>query len=272
MDFGKIFGRAFRYPLNYRIFSIIFVYNFFVTLPTLFFAPPGNGALTFSEFKSLMYIFVPLWIVSFFVSNFLAVFYFHNSSKYFKNMKYFNLGKSYKAAKERYFPFLITQILILAIMLISFLFFVGLFFLPALFGLSNNFSVIFGIIIGLISLFIIGFFIFLSPVVCLLEKKNPLDSLKKSFDLIKVNKSVTFVFWIVLIMFMLLISFIGSVPEALYSYFTGREIFIFSLVQILFTSYTGLFSYSSQVNFYLSISKKVSKRKHKKKKTKKKKK
>ena len=196
------------------------------------------------------------------MGNLLAAFYFYDASKYFPRMKYNKIGKSFEYAKKRYIPLLETQILLFVVS-VSFFFIFGGFTLFAFFDVFPM-SYVIGIIPGIIALLLISFFLFLSPIVCVVEKKSPMDSLKGSMKVIKKNKANTFIVLLLIFVISLSISVIGSLPSSIYSFYT-TGITTISIVltafELLFGTYAGLFSYSAQVNYYLSIKKKTKKKK-----------
>src|SRR4030042_5510593 len=107
MDFQKIFGKAFRYPLNLKIFTIFFIFSLFMTVPPIMYAPSG-GMQTMQEIVDLFTFLIPFWVISFFIGSFMAAFFYDNASRY-RDGKSGKLSESLKTAKKRYFPLLGTQ-------------------------------------------------------------------------------------------------------------------------------------------------------------------
>lgn len=275
MDFGKIFGPALRYPLNSKLFLILFLFSFCMILPVMIHMPTGvEQTLNVSELKAFFRLFVPLWIISFFVGNFLAAFFFDSASRYLPKMKYGKLKDSFESAKKRYFSLLATQILFFIIVCfvfcVTFLIFGGFSLLtipftsltfggvPAIVSLG----ILLGLFIGVVTSVAAVFLLFLSPVVCVVDKLGPIDSLRRSFNLIKINKANTFVFGIILLIIIFSIGFVGVLPSMIYSLTTGNVVrgfnagmILFTIIQLIFGVYTGLFNYSAQVNYYHSLKK-----------------
>jgi|GEM_PF-2241529 len=265
MDFGNVFGKAFSYPLNLKIILILFIYTLFITLPVTLYSPTFTGKTpTLSELKAFFNLFIPLWAISFFVGNFLAAFFYDSASRYSQKMKYGKLKDSYEKAKSRYLPLLATQILLFLIVILVFFVFGGFSFVFIFFNLPVIFLI--GLLIGISAAVIAAFFLFLSPFFCVLDKSGPVDSLKKSFKLIKINKLNTFIFWIILFIVVIFIGMIGSLPSVFYSIeyqsLTGK--ILLTIIQLIFGAYSGLFVYSAQVNFYHSLNKQRTKKKGKK--------
>ncbi|MCK4635115.1 MAG: hypothetical protein KAT37_04535 [Candidatus Aenigmarchaeota archaeon] len=256
MEFSKIFGKAFRYPLNLKLFFILFVFSFCITIPTMIYMPTqGLETFSVSEIKAFFGFLVPLWLVSFFVGNFLAAFYFDSASRYSSKMKYGKLKDSFETTKKRYLPLLATQILFFIILGIVFLVFGGFSMLSFYMVLPSIFLV--GIFIGVLAIVVVAFFLFFCPVACVLDKLGPVDSLKTSFKFVKVNKINTFVFCLILFIVVFFIGLLGSFPSTLYYITTGSvtygltaENLLFTIINIIFGAYTGLFAYSAQVNYY----------------------
>jgi hypothetical protein len=260
MDFDKIFNKAFRYPLNLNLFLILFIFSLFASLPTTVYNYSYiPEAFSISQLKELLMLFIPIWIISFFVGNFLAAFFFDSASRYFPKMKHGKLKDSFKTAKKRYISLLGTQILFFIILAFIFLFLSGLFIV---FLFVNPTIFLFGILIGALAAVITAFFLFFCSIACVLDKLNPVDSLKRSFNLVKVNKLNTLVFWIILIIIAIIIGFIGALPSLIYSFSMGSNLqslnskfLFFVIIQFIFGTYLGLFIYSAQVNYYRSLKK-----------------
>jgi hypothetical protein len=170
-------------------------------------------------------------------------------------------------AKERFFPFLLTLIIMMLILLACFgsiiLFSIIFVFLGIQAGLAFLIIGVIWFLVGSVVGIIVFFMIFLAPVICVLEKARPVDSIKKSWNLIMDNKLNTFLFLIIFFFIYLLVILIGSVPGTISSLLMGQPqtlsvqglaFFIFS---IFFNVYAAIFAYSVDVNYYLSIKKKA---------------
>ena len=120
MEFNKIFGRAFRYPFNFNLFLILFIFSLCISLPTTIYTHSyTSGTFGISQLKDFFMFLIPIWIISFFVGNFLAAFFFDSASRYYPKMKYGKLMNSLETAKKRYISLLGTQILLFIVNLES---------------------------------------------------------------------------------------------------------------------------------------------------------
>lgn len=256
MDFQRIFGTAFRYPIHLKIFIIIFVFSLFMTVPPVFYAPSGRLE-TVQELFNFFNFMVPFWIISFFVGSFLAALFYDSASRYYPKMKYGNIKESLSTAKKRYVPLLGTQILLFFMVAVVFAAFLAGPFILILLGVPSETLLLVGILLGISSLVLMVFFLFLGPFVCVLDGLGPFDSLKKSYYLVKGNKMNTFVFWLILLFVVLIISFLGSLPSSVYAVMGGGTFsslgMVLVLFQVILSSYSVLFAYSANVNFYTTL-------------------
>ncbi|UCG95547.1 MAG: hypothetical protein JSV92_00665 [archaeon] len=285
MDFGKIFGKALRYPFRLEFYLIFFIFNLAVTIPVMFIFPYSVSAdISVAQLREMLIFMIPLWLISFLVGIFLAAFFLDSANRYFPRSGYGKIKDSFNTAKKRYLPLLGTKILFFIVLGLVMIVFGGAFLLPLLCLPFHPLMLIPALILGATAVIIAAFLLFLSPVACVLDKLGPVDSLKRSFNLVRVNKINTFGFLVILLILAILISLIGSLPSIIYSLVTRNlvygltvENFLFTIIQLLFGSYVGMISISSQANFYQSLkkdtkgfSRAVKKRKTKKKRRKKK--
>ncbi len=256
MDFEKIFKTAIRYPFDWRIFSIYFIFNFLISFP-IWISLGTTQMSTMEGISSYFGLLVPLWIISFFVGTFIIGFYYDNSSRFFPRMKRTAIKKSLEVAKKRYIPLLGTQFLLSVVFFCVFFVFGGFSLLPVLSGASfDTASVLIGSLIGSAALLVALFFLFLTPFACVLDKLNPIRSIKKSFSMINKNKMDTFAFLILLLIINYIISFIGMIPIFVYEMFYEAvtfNMFPFFLFQTFFSVLSYLFAISSITNFYLTL-------------------
>ena len=126
VDFGKIFGFALRYPLRKDVFFLLFTVNlifgllsWFVTGYLIGDAVGLEGAAALTQLISSFIYLAPITIVSFIVTIFLIPLYFHNSMEFYKGKRK-PIFDSLGVAKERFFPFLLTLIIMMLILLACF--------------------------------------------------------------------------------------------------------------------------------------------------------
>lgn len=257
MDFQKIFGTAFRYPLNMKIFTVFFVFNLFMTVPPILYAP-SSQIQTMQEIVNMFMFLVPFWIISFFIGSFVAAFFYDSASNYYHKTKYGKFSESLGTAKKRYVPLLGTQILFFLIVAIVFAAFAAGPLMLTLAGFSFGVLLFTGLLLGLSAAVVLAFFLFLCPLACVLGGFGPFESLKKSYSLVRVNKAGVLAFGLILFLVVFIIGIAGSIPSSTYTVSGGETLsatgFVLILFQVLFSSYVGLFVYSASVNLYTSLS------------------
>jgi len=201
---------------------------------------------------------VPLWILSLFVGTFIIGIYYDNASRFFPRMKPASIKKSLVVAKKRYIPLLGIQILLSIIFFCVFFVFGGFSIFSILSGNFDVASVLIGVLTGVTALLITSFFLFLTPFACVLDKLDPLKSLKKSFNLVNKNKMDTFAFLILMMIGYYIISFIGTIPKLVYTLLQKSTVYSFNmfpffLFQLVFSVIAFLFVISSITNFYIIL-------------------
>lgn len=250
-----MFGRALRYPFNSKIFLLIFIVNLATALPSWFYITSlGLESInTVGGLMNFFFLMIPIWVVNFLIFVFLIGLYYHNASKFFSRGKHAGLEKSFDRAKERYIPLLGTMVLLMVIFGLGFFIFGGF----GIFMASTSMVYVLGVFPGIIAVIVLTFYLFLAPPITVIEKAGPLESLKRSFSLLKKNKLNTFAFFVILAILAYIISLIGMAPMWIYQISTRNMLLTtstwmlpFIIVQLFFGTYVSLLSYSSQVNYY----------------------
>ncbi len=270
VNFGRIFGRAFRYPFRRDVFFLLFAVQVIFGVSTWFvvgYFTEGMGGLeAFGRIVSFIAYLIPLIILNWVVMIFLMGAYFENSAFFYRG-KEKGIFESLRIAKERFFPLLLTLVIIILVLLACFggpLFLVIL--LPSLAmqtGSSLPVAILVGGLIWLLTGAVIGavvfFMTFLAPVSCVIDRLGPLESIRKSWALIRRNKLNTFLFLLIFFVIYTAISMIGSVPDII-PLLMGSELpmlslqsFSLTIFRTFFNVYLFLFTYSSNVNFYLAV-------------------
>ena len=271
IDFGKVFGVALKYPLRKDAFFLLLAFQFIVTLPVWFITGYfiGNATMgmtaspdTLGKFiPSLAYV-VPIVIIGWLVGVFLTSLYFHNAMRFYKGKRR-PVIESFTLAKERFFPLLVTIVIVVLVLIACLGGGLALIILPFLLRQTSTLPfVIFGLVwflIGSIIGVVFLFMTFLAPVFCVLGKSRPTESLKKSWNLVMKNKLNTFLFFIILSVIYVGISFASSIPQVVFTLFAGQypalsvHGLFFFIFRMIFTVYLMLFMYSSYVNYYLDL-------------------
>jgi hypothetical protein len=104
--------------------------------------------------------------------------------------------------------------------------------------------------------FILGFILFLAPVIIVLENKTFIDGTKKSFDIIRNTFKESVIFYLILV---IVIDFLFLFPGNIrfwYQVMTGIDIVIpgFNYLQLILSSGWFIFYNAAIVGFYLNIS------------------
>ncbi|UCC91381.1 MAG: hypothetical protein JSV39_03650 [Candidatus Aenigmatarchaeota archaeon] len=270
LDLGKVFGFALRYPLRKDVFFVLFAVTLIFSLLSWFLTGyligdvsalggAGLAEIIGGVVSSAIYL-GPVIIAGWLVGIFLTAAYFDNSAKFFKGKRKPILG-SFEIAKERFLPLLVTLIILGLVLLACFGGFLFI-LIPTLIapqtGLIFLVAGVIWILAGLVIGAVVAFMTFLSPVFCVLDKTGPVDSIKKSWNLIGKNKLNTFLFFIIFFVIFIAVSLAGSIPEIVFAFFAGEipllsiESFSFLVFRMIFTVYLNMFAYSSYVNYYLS--------------------
>ncbi len=274
LDFGKVFGFALGYPFRKDVFFVLFAVTLIFSLPSWFltgYLISYAGALEGTGITEIIGVVVsyavyigPVIIAGWLVGIFLTAAYLDNSAKFFKGKRKPIIG-SFEIAKERFFPLLVTLIILGLVLLAcfgGFLFILIPAFIAPQTGLIFLAAGVIWLLAGLVIGAVVAFMTFLSPVFCVLDKTAPVDSIKKSWNLIGKNKLNTFLFLIIFFVIFIAVSLAGSIPEIVFAFFAGEipilsiESFSFMFFRMIFTAYLNIFAYSSYVNYYLSIRKK----------------
>jgi hypothetical protein len=271
VDFGKLFGLALRYPLKRDVYFLLLVFSLITGILSWFVTGYFMGDITGAEASvadfmgklivSMVYL-APVTIISWLIGILLMSLYFHNSM-WFYNGKRKPIIESFDITKKRFLPLLLTIIVIMLILVACF----GGAFLLIVFSLITQqiLMLIAGAIwlmIGAIIGVFVSFMIILAPVFCVLEKTGPMESVKKSWNIIMKNKLNTFLFLIIYFVIFIIIWLVGSIPETVYTLLAGQspmlslESLSFFVFRMFFSVYLTLFAHSSFVNYYLSIKKK----------------
>jgi hypothetical protein len=266
--FNKIFGKALAYPFSRKdvllvffLVNLIFSFLGWYITNTLF--NLSDFSLTIEKFIEVIFYIIPVNIIGWIFWIFLMPTYLENSAHFYKGKRK-PLFESFDASKKRFLPllgvFIIFGLLILAcfggFLLIIYAIISGLDL--TLIGLAGLWFII-GSIVGIVLMF----FFFLSPAICVFEKARPIESFKKSFQLVSKNKLNTFLFFIIIILMFFAISIIGSIPELIYGFVAGLPTpfsipdFSFMLIRSFVSSYLGLFFYASFAFYYLNVKRKV---------------
>ncbi|MEE9323008.1 MAG: hypothetical protein V3U72_00535 [Candidatus Aenigmarchaeota archaeon] len=272
VDFGKVFGPALKYPLRKDVYFLLFAFTLIFGLPIWFLTGYFLGDIGVVEgivvaeiigtFTSYMIYLAPVTIISWLIGIFLMAMYFDNSM-WFYNGKGRSILESFEIAKGRFFSLMLTSIVIILIFAACF----GGAFLFIIFSFlaqQTNILLVIGVIwffIGSIIGAIVMFTIFLAPIFCVLEKTGPMDSIKKSWNLIMKNKLNTFIFLIIYFVIFIVIWMASSIPETVFIFVAGQysvlsfQSLSFFILRTFFTAYLTLFAYSSYVNYYITIKK-----------------
>lgn len=249
MDFGKIFSKAIKYPLNLQVFLLLLVADF-IFFYFGFYLITLINPVAVSSLINLGAALVPLVIVgviaSVIITIFLMALYIDNAAKYFSG-KRVSLSAGVATAKKKFPRLLGTYILMIIILLIA-----ALPMLAFSFAAAKTMYSILGIFIGLAILSIVSFFVFLAPYIAVLVNAGVFGSIKASIKVVSKHKLNMFIFWT---LYLIIGTGLGLLSVAV----TLGSVTILGptalILQILITTYTNLFAYSAFTNFYLSIKK-----------------
>lgn len=271
IDFGKIFGVSLRYPLKKDIYLVLFAIQ--IILGIVGWLLTGyvggeiigpDGAPIMENIAPFLVYYLPLTILAWIVMVFLLPAYLENSA-HFAGGKRKPILESLEISRKRFVPTLGVFVIIGLVLLACF---GGLILLVASIPIATSpegltliaaggIWFIIGTIIGIV----FSFMVFLSPVLCVLEKHKPLDSVRKSWKLVGKNKTNTLIFFIIAIVAYLAIAILGSLPEIAFLTFYGEpaalslESFVFMIIRTLVNAYLVLLVISLAVAYYLGISK-----------------
>lgn len=241
MDFGKIFLRALKYPLNLQVFVLLLVVNVLVSYSGFYLTALTNPS-NVSSLLALSLSLIPVLIASVLIIIFLMALYIDNAARYFAG-KRTSLLASMPAAKKKFLRLLGTYVLMMAIFIV---------FLVLSIAVVSPLLVM----IGLAALVVAAFFISLAPYIAVLDKFGVFGSIRASIRVVKKNKLNMLVFWIVYLVLSIIIGLL-SLPITLGYALSPASVDPATLIlQSLISTYTALFAYSAFTNFYLGVRKK----------------
>ena len=260
MDFGNIFKKALKYPMNSNVYFFLLLINLIIFLTGIPVSSYEQQVLLGAQPPTLIFYAVSLafFIASTIVGIFLLGIYLHNAYEYYAKKKYENLADSVSPSKKGFFHLLAGLVIILALALMAFFIFGGFSVFLTLSDLLTDILVA----TGVIAAFVIIYFFSLAPDYVIVDKHNAASALMHSYQTVKKNKIGTLVFLVLAVIFAVAINFVGAVPIISYSLVAGRYaisnlgqevLMLFSLFQLLFTTYATLFLYSSLSNFYSEV-------------------
>lgn len=267
VDLGKVFGKSLRYPLEKRIFSLAFFIVFFFSLVLWVIAADPSGIILDSSMSAAslvtyLLMAVPVMIIQALSMIFLLALYAHSASDFFRGKTKPIEGYA-DAAKKRFFPLLLTSVLLGLIMIACF----GGVTLSTFFLFSSSSAqalmlLLAWIVVGMIVGTVILFMLFLSPVISVLDRKGPMEAVRSSWQLVGRNKLDTLIYLVVFIIIYILIGLLGSVPEIILAILSVQQTgltpagLMVTVLNSLFAAYLFLFTASSQVNYYSSLKEK----------------
>ncbi|NOQ29004.1 MAG: hypothetical protein GQ566_02725 [Methanosarcinales archaeon] len=128
----------------------------------------------------------------------------------------------------------------------------------AMFNLTSMPELVIKIFLTFLSLFdfILGFILFLTPVIIVLENKTFIDGIKKSVEIIRNKFKECVTFYLILVIVINFLFFIPMNINFLYIVITGNFIIIpgYNYLQLILTSGWFIFYIAAIVGFYLIIS------------------
>lgn len=272
VDFGRIFSASFKYPLRKDAYLVIFAVQLIFAMLSWLITGLFAGELFTSEglpvpgnlIQVLIYV-VPVWIAGFIATTFLMPMYMENASFFFK-AKRKRLLETLETSKKRFIPLLVLTVVFGLIALACF---GGLLLVMAGTSLSetspSNLALVAAgglwFLVGLVVGAIVIFMTSMSGFFCVLEKTKPIESLKKSWNLVGKNKLNTFIFFVLLIIIYVAIAIIGALPESVFIILAGQPQtlsvpgFAFMVIRTIVYAYLFLFLVSAGTSYYLSIKK-----------------
>lgn len=267
-EFGKIFSRALKYPLRKDVFFLLLMVQLIFGVLIWFISGYFMGDLSSLEstaalgrgLTGILYA-APVVIASWIVTIFLMIAYMDNSMKFYKGRRD-PLMKSFALARQRFIPFIGTIILLALIFMGCFGIGMIILLIPAFLQAAETLWLaiaVVWILVGSVIGIVIFFMTFLSPVICVIDRKGPIESIKRSWKLIAGNKVNTFIFLVIYMAIFISVFLVASLPETIYIILTGATgnlslgSLAFLIYRTFFTVYLMLFAYSSDVNYYLSI-------------------
>lgn len=251
MDFGKIFSRALKYPLNLQAFILLFLVNL-VSSYFSFNLIALTSPTEISSIASFSISLMPLLAVSIIVTIFLMALYVDNAAKYFSGSRK-SLSKSIATAKKKFFRLLGVQVLLMLILLMFTVPTLASFAIGSALGSS---AAAIGTVISMAAMFIVVFFIFLAPYIAVLENYGVFGSIKASVSLVRKNKLNMLAFWVVYLIISIGVGLLSLPITLIYSLSLTSVSPIILILQSLISTYTALFAYSAFTNFYLNAKKK----------------
>lgn len=263
VNFGKVFGNAFRYSFSLKrilpffLLNLIVVGVLFVMLNNLMTILPDItsvvGGLT-PSLGGIMYFY--LYLLIFFGIFYLIQLFFvgvivHDAKSYPKKKR---LSASFGIVKKKYLSILVASILVAIIV-----------------GIVSSIPIL-GVFLSLIFSW---FFLFIVPFI-VLGNKSAVDSIKESYKMFMKSKFDVFIYWLLLIIFGLALVLVSLIPIALSSvslvyplyqiYLEGTidltaittilqqnlgYLLVGAIISAICMAYTTVFQESSKAFFYL---------------------
>jgi len=271
VDFTRIFGAAFSYPLKRDAYLVFFTVQLVFAIISWFvvgylgldLVGPDDTFLTQNAVIYASYM-VPIMLAGIVANTFLLPALIENSANFSKGKRK-KIAEGFAASKKRFVDMIGLSAIMGIVMLACFggllmiMFSEPDIFTPEGFVVTAVGGLWF--IAGGIVAAVFGFMAFLSPVFCAMDKAGPLESIRKSWRLIAKNKADTLFFLIIFFAAYLAVAVVGSFPESLYTLLYGyapalsMESFAFMVVRSAVNSYIALFAISSAVSYYLNIKK-----------------
>jgi len=271
VDLGKVFRTSLTYPFKKDVYLVLFVIQLIFGVASWLLTGYLGGEIigpdglpVMENIIPFLLYFLPLSIAGWFVAILLFPAYLDNSAHFYKGKSRPIIG-SLEISRKRFLPMLAVFVVLGLIMLACFGGII-LLMLSAM-NMTSSEGLILAMIGGLwlIAGAVIGaiviFTTFLSPVFCVLEKQKPLESIKKSWNLVVKNKWNTFLFFVIFVVVYVAIAVIGSTPEIAFESLYGLpvplsvESFLLMIIRIAVNSYLLLFTVSSMVSYYLGTHK-----------------
>jgi hypothetical protein len=271
VDFIKVFRASLRYPLRKDAYLIFFVIQIILGIAGWLVSGylggdivGPDGTLMMENMLPFMVYLLPLAIAGWVVMVFLLPAYMDNSAHFCKGKRKAIL-ESFEVSRKRFLPTLAVFVILGLILLACFGGFILLVAsVPIIFSPTGMMLTAVGTvwtIAGLIIGIIVAFTTFLSPVFCVLEKQKPLDSIKKSWKLVKKNKASTLIFFVIFFAVYLGIAIAGALPEIIFAFFYDTPAalspagFSLMVVRTAVNAYLMLFVLASLVSYYFGIKK-----------------
>lgn len=275
VDFGAIYGKAFRYAFSANRLLPMFVINSVIWLTLLFSAQSIiNAFATGDSYRAVfgligaMGIFFLLIIVLSFIGVFFTIAYIHNAFNFYKG-KNEKLSASYGYAKSKYLKFLGGAIIAGVIVLAIAILFSAVGSTIILINYSAGFFYRL-VIENFATLFLTFIFMVYAPILAL-DSKGIVDSMKASYNTSMKNKGDVIIYWILLIFIWIFFILITLIPLAIGALIVGigastggfmaamqSNMLTLALLTLLFAliiSYTEVFRIAAMTNLYAELKK-----------------